>query len=277
MKIHCVLTMLLMMVSVGNVHAFECKDHLLLGLPGESDQTLCRIGYAVGYNYEHQTPDWVAYKLTRNSVTTDAVKRQNWFRADNDIPKEFQANLNDYKGSGYDRGHLAPAASMDFSYAAMKESFLLTNIVPQKPGFNRYDLGKYGVWGALEDYVRKWAIRRGEVFVVTGPVYKETIDIIGDGIEVPSHYFKIIYDAEYKASIAFLIPHVENTAVRLPKYITSIDCIESLTGLDVLNAINDADENDIENGVAYDFQYWSMRDGDADEGSCSNKKLLVRE
>lgn len=252
----------------GNTFAFECHAHLDFGTPGSSDQELCRIGYAVGYNYEHQAPNWVAYKLTRESVTTDAVARKNMFAVDRDIPEEYRANHTDYKGSGYDRGHLAPAASMDFSYEAMKESFLLSNMVPQKAGFNRYGFGKYGAWGALEDYVRTWAIRRGEIYVVTGPVYEEVIDVIGDGIEVPSHFFKVIYDPEYKASIAFLIPHIEDTAPRLIDYITSIDCIESLTGLDLLSAVDDVDEDDIENGVAYDFQYWSMRDGFTDAGSC---------
>lgn len=245
--------------------ASACGDHLAFGVPGKSDQQLCRIGYASGYNYEHQAPDWVSYKLTRESVSLNAVARKNNFAIDRDIPREYRANHADYKGSGYDRGHLAPSASMDFSYEAMKESFLLSNMVPQKAGFNRYGFGRLGAWGALEGHVRSWAVKRGEVFVITGPVYSTVIDVIGDGIEVPGHFFKIIFDPRLKASIAFLIPHEEDTSARLESYITSIDHIESLTGFDFLGEIADEDELDIEDGIANSFKYWSMRDGRAPE------------
>lgn len=260
--------------SMGAIAA-DCGQHTEFGIPGKSDQMLCREGFAVGYSYSHKSPEWVAYKLSRNSVVTDVPRKNNLFSMDSEIPKEHRADLSDFRGSGYDRGHMAPANSMDFSYDAMKESFLLSNIVPQKPGFNRYGFGRYGAWGALEDYVRNWAVSRDGIYVISGPVYQSVIDVIGNGVQVPSHFYKIIFDPEYKASIAFLIPHIDDAAVRLPNYVTTIDCIESLTGLDFLNGIRGDDEADIENGVAYDFDHWSMRDGDTSQASCPSEMMAV--
>jgi endonuclease G, mitochondrial len=260
--------------SIGATAA-DCGKHTEFGIPGKSDQLLCREGFAIGYSYSHKAPEWVAYKLSRNSVLTDVPRKNNLFSMDTEIPKEHRSSLSDFRGSGYDRGQMAPADLMNFSYEAMKESFLLSNTVPQKSGFNRYNFGHYGVWGALESYVRNWAVSRNEIYVISGPVYQSVVDVIGSGVEVPSHFYKIVYDPEYKASIAFLIPHIEDTAVRLPDYVTTIDCIEFVTGLDFLNGIKGDDEADIENGLAYDFDHWSMRDGKMTQATCYSERLAA--
>jgi endonuclease G, mitochondrial len=265
----------LILLNCMSAIAADCGQHTEFGIPGNSDQLLCREGFAVGYSYSHKAPEWVAYKLSRNSVLTDLPRKNNLFSVDTEIPKEHRSNLTDFRGSGYDRGHMAPVNLMSFSNDAMKESFLLSNIVPQKSGFNRYSFDRYGAWGALENYVRNWAVSRNEIYVISGPVYQSVIDVIGNGIEVPSHFYKIVFDPEYRASIAFLIPHIEDTAVRLPDYVTTIDCIESLTGLDFLKSINGDDEADIENGLAYDFDHWSMRDGKTIQATCYSEKLAA--
>jgi len=277
MKLKYLLVGFVISLYSNNLLAGDCGHHLDFGVPGKSDQLLCRQGYAIGYSFVHKSPAWVAYKLTRDSVSLNVVQRKNLFEIDNEIPDEYRAVHTDYRGSGYDRGHLAPASSMDFSYQAMKESFLFSNIIPQKPGFNRFGFGHYGAWGALEKYVRSWAIARDGIYVVTGPVYHTVIDVIGNDIEIPSHFFKVIYDPEYKSSIAFLVPHIEGAAVNLSGYITTIDCIEFLAGLDFLNIISDEDEDDIENGLAYDFDHWSMRDGNINTASCPASHLIVAE
>ncbi|WP_052692301.1 DNA/RNA non-specific endonuclease [Teredinibacter purpureus] len=259
----------------------ECGSHLEYGVPHKSDQLICRDGYAVGFNYKTKSPGWVSYNLTRDSVATNVVERRPLFSEDRDIPEQYRAILQDYKGSGYDRGQLAPASSLDYSYDAMKESFLLSNVVPQLSGLNRYSAGHYGAWAALEEFVRSWAIERGDIHVISGPVYisaKAATSFIGRGVRVPSHFFKIVYDAEYKSVIAFLVPHIANTASRLSTYITNVDCIEHVTGFDFLSGLDSKIEDDIENGRAYDFKHWVMRDNKNEPGTCTDaiNKLKAR-
>jgi endonuclease G, mitochondrial len=245
----------------------ECNEHTKFGSPSNPDKLLCRSGYAVGYNYKHKSADWVAYKLSRTSVGKNEVSVQHLFAADNDIPEEFRSVPADYRGSGYDRGHLAPPQLMSYSFESMKEAYLLTNIVPQKAGFNRYGYTKYGAWGALENYEHSWALKRGELYVYSGPVYQSSVKT-QSGLEVPTHFFKILFDPEYSATIAFLIPHDENTAPQLKAYITSIDCIEEITGFDFFSKIDSKDQHDIENEKAYELAFWSMKDGNSDKRKC---------
>ena len=256
--------------SIGAL-ASDCRKHTDLGTPAKSDQILCRQGFAVGYSYAHKAPEWVAYELTLQSVSTEIMRKKNAFSVDRDILEEHRTALAEYRDSGYDLGQMAPANSMDFSNKVLKESFLLSNVIPQKPSFNRGGSGPDGVWGALEDYVRRWAVTRNGIYVVSGPVYETVIDVVGNGIQVPSHFYKVIYDPEYMASIAFLVPHAKKPAARLPGYVTTIDCIESLTGLDFLGSLDDDDEADVENGTAYNFDYWSMRDGNTKPASCPSR------
>lgn len=182
--------------------AFNCNGHLSYGIPSDADQMLCRDGYAIGYSYQARQPFWVGYKLTTMSVAKK-VERYDEFRPDPQIPEPYQSKLDDYRKSGYDRGHLAPYASMDFTYEAGNQSFLLSNISPQRPGFNRQG------WRYIEAYVRAWAAERGEIYVFTGPLFERDIGHIGDGVLIPSHFWKVAYDPEDQQMIAFLVPHVD--------------------------------------------------------------------
>jgi len=109
--------------------SFRCNGHVAFGIPGPDDQLLCREGYAVGYDYDKKIPAWVAYRLTPDSVNKK-FKRSNKFKEDTEIPTQYRSTLSDYKGSGYDRGHMAASATVDSSYNAMMESFLLSNMTP---------------------------------------------------------------------------------------------------------------------------------------------------
>ncbi|MDZ7792136.1 MAG: DNA/RNA non-specific endonuclease [Spirochaetia bacterium] len=121
-------------------------------------------GYTLSYSEEHEQAEWVAYKLTIEELQGD-VERTDNFREDKKVDTET-ASLSDYRGSGYDRGHLAPAADFSWSEEAMSDTFYLSNMSPQKPGFNR------GIWRSLESQVREWAIRDKALLVVTGPVFE---------------------------------------------------------------------------------------------------------
>lgn len=222
--------------------SFRCNGHVAYGIPGPEDQLLCREGYAVGYDYDRKIPSWVAYRLTPDSVNKK-FKRSNKFKADTEIPVQYRSKLTDYKGSGYDRGHMAASATVDFSYKAMMESFLLSNMTPQLPGLNRQG------WRYLEQYIREWTNERGELYVVTGVIFKVNYTVIGNGVHVPTHYYKIVFDSAGLDAIAFLVPHRAISKGDLSAFIVSVDGVERLTGLDFNRLLDDAVEDDIEDDV----------------------------
>lgn len=221
---------------------FSCNGHVAYGIPGPDDQFLCREGYAVGYDYDTKVPTWVAYRLTPESVNKK-FERSNKFKEDIEIPPIYRSVLSDYKGSGYDRGHMVASATVDFSYNAMMESFLLSNIAPQLPGLNRQG------WKYLEAYVREWVNERGELYVVTGTLFVDSHDVIGNGVHIPTHFYKVIFDPVTMDVIAFLVPHRPISKSELPEFIVSVDEVELQTGLDFNNFLDDALEDDIENDV----------------------------
>ncbi len=216
-------------------------EHLKYGAPSEGPDLLCRLGYALSHDADLKVADWVIYHLTRRRVA-GRFPRIDHFRPDPDLDKKNRAALNDYKKSGYDRGHMAPAGAMKWSSRAMSESFLLSNIVPQVgAGFNR------GIWRVLEERVRKWTTERGELYIITGPIFEGPTKTIGkNNVAVPSHFFKIIFDPIQVEVIAFVMPNRRLETNNLPKHITSVDAIEGRTGFDFLSEIEDGIETMIE-------------------------------
>jgi len=226
-------------VSPGSYH---CNGHVAYGIPGPEDQLLCREGYTVGYDYDKKVPTWVAYRLAPDSVNKK-FKRSNKFKADTEIPARHRSTLSDYRGSGYDRGHMAASATVDSSYNAMMESFLLSNMTPQLPGLNRQG------WRYLEQYIRKWTNERDELYVVTGVIFIGSNSIIGNGVHVPTHFYKIVFDPVGMDAIAFLVPHRPISKSELPGFIVSVDEVERMTGLDFNSLLDDTVEDDIEDDV----------------------------
>lgn len=222
--------------------SYQCNGHVAYGIPGPEDQLLCREGYTVGYDYDRKVPTWVAYRLTPDSVNKK-FKRSNKFKADTEIPARYRSTLSDYKGSGYDRGHMAASATVDSSHNAMMESFLLSNMTPQLPGLNRQG------WRYLEGYIRDWTNERGELHVVTGVMFMGEHGVIGNGVHVPTHFYKIIFDPVGQDAIAFLVPHRAISKGDLPGFIVSVDEVERWTGLDFNSLLDDAVEDDIEDDI----------------------------
>ncbi|KPK87010.1 MAG: hypothetical protein AMS27_03610 [Bacteroides sp. SM23_62_1] len=196
------------------------------GIPAvTTGQILQKSGFWLAYNEEFEQADWTAYILTRSMVMTGDEPRSDNFRADTGVVTG-SAIPDDYRGSGYDRGHLVPAADMKWSPTAMRESFLMSNMSPQKPGFNR------GIWRRLEEKVRDWAVQNDSIFVITGPGMSGTNEFIGENrVAVPAYYFKIIVDISYPTykGIAFLMENNSATG-DLFNYAVTIDSIENLTG-----------------------------------------------
>ena len=216
--------------------------HLALGIPKQSDLVDCREGYAIGYNYRLKSADWVAYRLESQS-TNNGVERTNNFRVDPKIPIQYQTRPSDYEEPVYDQGHLANSASIDTSERANSASFLMSNIVPQLPGNNR------AIWKGLENRERKYATELGVIYVYAGPLYLGDVESIGNNVLVPSHFWKVIYSPVNQASIAYIIEHKKLKTDQLDNYITSIDQVEAISHLDLLDALEDVREQSLESFV----------------------------
>lgn len=212
--------------------------HLQYGTPKQSDVVLCREGYALGYNNNLKSAEWVSYIL--NKELGNNVTRQDDFRVDPDIKPIFQTTPDDYDEPIYHQGHLANSESIDQTQNANDETFYMSNMTPQLPTHNT------GIWKGLENRERKWANKRGRVIVLAGPVYHNEFLYIGDRVPVPSAYWKVIYDPAANEAIAYLIPHKKLRTSQLDDYLISIDYIEAMYNLDLLSLLEDALEADIE-------------------------------
>jgi endonuclease G len=209
-------------------------------------------GYTLQYNERFEQADWVAYELTADEVYGNAATRTNKFLPDPSI-QTGSATSEDYAKSGYDRGHLAPAADMKFSEEAMRDCFFYSNMSPQVPAFNR------GTWGDLEEMVRYWAVTNGSVYVVTGPALdKQNYPRIGPHkVAVSERFFKVILDyrePQIKA-IAFILKNSAETQ-KIEAAECSVDEAELITGLDFFPNIPDPEEQKIES--SFDPKLWPL-------------------
>ena len=204
-----------------------CNNYGKYGYVGQSDYYLCRDGYAVAYNCTSKQPNYVVYILTKKSVLK-YIKRKNQFSPDLSLPKKCQSQLSDYRKSGFDRGHLTPYASIDFSPRSAKQSFLLSNISPQRAGLNRKG------WAKLEQIVRSWAIKKRILYVYTGVIFDDDKNkTIGPNkVIIPKYFYKVIYAPKLKKVLAFLMPnkYVPATKQAIINSQVSVKEIEDLTG-----------------------------------------------
>ena len=204
-------------------------------------QVIHRTGYTLAYDAKTPTPQWVAWELTKKE-TQGTEERSNDFQPAPDV-KGAQVVTKDYSHSGYDRGHMAPAADMKWSKKAMKESFYMSNICPQDHNLNTSD------WGELENKSRQWARRFGKVYIVCGPIYNgKRNEYIGDHrVKVPDAFFKVVLINEKKKQCAMGF-YFENEAGerKLQEYLVPVDRLEQLTGMDFFSALPDNLEDRLE-------------------------------
>lgn len=202
--------------------------------------------YVLSYNEPFEQAEWVAYVLKREHLTDDDRKRP-YFIEDPKVPTK-SADWKNYRGSGYDRGHLCPAGDRRFSEQAYNETFYTSNISPQVNDFNA------GVWNRLEMKVRQWAKRYGTVFVFTGGVLESGLPEIGDeDVDVPQYYYKIVAkgDIDKLEVIGFLMAAKESTQ-RLQKFMVTVDEIENRTGIDFFERLPEQVEAKVESTVVTD-------------------------
>ncbi len=182
--------------------------------------------YTFSYSELHEQPEWVAYTLKKEHLTYDDRERP-YFIEDPKV-KSKSADWRNYRGSGYDRGHLCPAGDRRFSEQAYNETFYTSNISPQDKYFNA------GIWNRLEQKVRYWCKRYGDLMVVTGGVLESDLIEIGDeDVDVPRTFYKIVMRGSPDESqvLAFLIPAKESQEP-LEHFLVSVDAIEEKTGID---------------------------------------------
>ncbi len=208
--------------------------------------------YSLGYDEKSEQAAWVAYVLNSDELRIPNVERYDWFEDDPDVFRG-SATYEDYRGSGYTRGHLAPAGDMAFNEKAMKESFFMSNISPQVRSFNG------GIWRELEETVRDWAYRRKRLYVITGPILENTTQFMGrkNRIAVPQFFFKTIValDSDTPVGIGFIIPN-EKSTLPIHDFAVSIDDVEIRTGLDFYDDLFETDEIEEATEEVFEVGLW---------------------
>lgn len=227
-------------VSAG---AAEADDKLVMQTSpkGTSEQILKRTGYVASYNKTTLLPNWVAWHLTAERTEGSAKRSGVDFAEDTEVP-EPRATDWDYYNSGYDRGHMCPAADNKWSKKAMEESFLFTNMCPQNGNLNRGD------WNEMEMACRKWAKKYGDLYIVCGPIlYKGKHKTIGKNkVVVPEAFFKVVLrTGDDPQAIGFIY---KNTSGNRPKdsYVNTVDEVERITGIDFFPSLPDDVEKKVE-------------------------------
>ncbi|WP_319591711.1 DNA/RNA non-specific endonuclease [uncultured Draconibacterium sp.] len=233
-------------------------------LPKGQGEIVKHAYYTLSYSEDHEQANWVFYKLNAFMLGGNASRTDN-FRVDKNV-STGSATLVDYKGSGYDRGHLCPAGDMTTDLVAMSESFYLSNMSPQDPSFNR------GIWKILEGTVRNWARNENEIYVVTGPVFNNNLGSIGNHVSVPGYYYKIVYDVtDVQKMIAFVLPNQKGEK-QLPNYVVSVDEVEQLTGIDFFPGLPDDVENRLEansNSKLWEFKMYNVNTSGSKSIQCN--------
>lgn len=205
-----------------------CQAQAPYGFPQSARQgvPLCHHAYATFVDPVAKIPEWVVYTLT-SAHALGCLPRTNAFAADQSFTGS--ATPQDYAGTGFDKGHIAPDGDMSFDDQAENESFLMTNMSPQAPAFNR------GIWKLLETSVRGWAVQTGHTFTVyAGDIYGPGDKTIGKGVVVPHAMFKIVIDDNTKQVAGWVFPHVApypNLGNDLAKFRVAVANIEQAAGI----------------------------------------------
>ncbi len=215
-----------------------------------TDQIVKHTAYTLQYNETDEIPDWVAYYLTKDRLYGSATRTDD-YRADPAVTSG-SAQLDDYKYTGYDRGHMAPAGDFTWSQTAMSESFYLSNMCPQNHSFNA------GIWEDLENQVRTWANVQGDtLFIAAGPVIQPGLQTIGarNKMAVPNYFFKAILrkSSSGYSSIGFLFKH-ENSTNPLSTFAITVDSLEKVTGINFFSKLPEATQADVESRI--DLSKW---------------------
>lgn len=213
-------------------------------LPRSTTGTIIAHDYfTLSYHEKYEQAEWVVYTLKKEHLTYDERDRP-YYNEDPKVPTK-SADWRNYRGSGFDRGHLCPAGDRRFSKDAYNQTFYTSNISPQRRDFNA------GVWNRLELQVRAWCKRYGTLQVVVGGVLEPGLDEIGEeDVAVPDRFYKIIARGNGKdlEVIAFMLPHYESQKP-LRDFVVTVDEVEAVTGIDFMPELPDTIENKVESEI----------------------------
>lgn len=195
--------------------------------------------YSLCYSEDHRQALWAFHHLNEDLIQ-GPQNRINDYKRDHSL--QNPVGPRDYRRSGFDRGHLVPAADMKLNRLSMTDTFYMTNMSPQRSGFNS------GIWRSLEMHIRRQVLRLGEALVVTAPVLLEgeNYPTIPSGVSIPKHYYKIAYYPESSFMEAFIIPNESQRGAHVTDFLVSVDELEKLTGLDFYSSLEDQLEDLLE-------------------------------
>lgn len=220
---------------------------------GTKQQVIGHVGYTTSFNSDTRLPNWVYWELTYEKAH-GSYPRDDDFRPDPKV-KGRQADVADYKGSGWDRGHMAPAGDMKWSETAMSESCYFSNICPQHSGLNGGD------WRVLEEKCRSLTSRYDTLYIICGPIVGKAANgtIGANKVTVPDGFFKVIL-AERKGSlygIGFIFSNNSGADKDLRDYACSINYVEQATGMDFYSSLSDDIEEAVESQCV--LGNWNIR------------------
>jgi len=204
------------------ISEYCAHDNLDYGIPSTNvDEIIDRDGYAIGFSNTHHQPIWASYRLTSSELQS-TIRRTNDFRPDRLLMAT--ATPQDYKSSGYDKGHLVPAADLGYSTWTMHNSFLMSNMSPQAGVLNRES------WRLLEEWVRATALREKSLLVVTGPIFFRTNAVyktIGASkVTVPDAYYKVVLDETPPCKIIAFILMNDKSSNDVKDHVADVRALE---------------------------------------------------
>jgi endonuclease G len=205
--------------------------------------------YTLSFVEGYELASWVAYELTAEEASGSLEYKEKF--VEDPMISTGSATMKDYRKSGYVLGQLAPVDDMRFSNVAISESFYLSNVVPQKPAFNKY------TWKKINDMVREWAKEAGSLLIVSGPVLADApFPTFGPSkVSIPSRFYKVVLDIKGKRGMGIVVKNSMSSGSLKP-YAMSIDKVEEITGIDFFPSLEDDLEDEVES--QFDASAWNF-------------------
>lgn len=207
--------------------SYRCNNQTPYGVPQIANaQLVCRLGYVSMYDPVAKIPALVVYTL-RPQTAVGCINNNPNFTMDRSVKNP--ASPQDYNASGFDRGHMTPDDDQSWNNQAKIDSYLMTNVSPQAPSFNR------GVWKLLETSLRAWSLQYNKTYVIyVGAVYNMQDGRIGSGVVVPHAFWKMAVDTSTGEVTAWWFPHVApypNLGTDLTRYRISLANLQQQAGV----------------------------------------------
>ena len=224
MKYITFLSMLLLSTSL----SFACPVTDKVGSPKLTVTTieLCHDGYLSQYDPTTKTPRVSSEHLLGSVLGGGAEDRNCVFKPDPLLKKEQSALASDYHKSGYAEGHMAPYYDFHNIQSQASDSCLFSNAVPQIQVCNNS-----GVWSSTEKYVDSIAVRDGELFIATGPIFGNKVNNIGNGVRIPDAMFKVVYNPKLNQTLSFIVTNIQHCGEKPEKFIVDQLVVEKAAGV----------------------------------------------